>query len=61
VKRLKALRALRWNYTRKGVWVWLVGWQEPGKRRHVRGYRRILSEPERVVAEQTAVAEGVFV
>lgn len=26
----------------------------------VRGYQRILSEPERVISEQTAAAEGVF-
>lgn len=25
-----------------------------------RGYQRILSEPEKVIAEQTALAEGVF-
>lgn len=31
------------------------------KRWGKRGYQRILSEPERVVAEQEAVAEGVFV
>lgn len=23
--RIKALLSLRWNYTRKGVWVWLKG------------------------------------
>lgn len=29
--------------------------------RRVRGYQRVLHEPERVIAEQTAMAEGVFV
>lgn len=93
--RFKALRSLRWNYTRKGVWFWLKGRQRcrycHGKGRvplgvtagmiglttspasftarscprcdgatNVRGYRRILSEPERVLAEQTQLAEGVF-
>lgn len=93
--RLQALRALRWNYTRKGVWVWLkgrslsrcdvcggdgqiamtfggpstippevVGCSACGESGRAycgpRGYQRILSEPERVVAEQTALAEGVF-
>ncbi|HXD26451.1 MAG TPA: hypothetical protein VN609_11000 [Propionibacteriaceae bacterium] len=58
--RLKALRSLRWNYTRKGVWFWLKG------RHHVaegkpRGFVLILREPQRVIDWQTAAAEGVFV
>jgi DnaJ-class molecular chaperone len=80
ITRFKALRSLRWNYTRKGVWVWLKGRQcwtcggegtIDGKRgRPVfcpackgspkRGWQRILSEPKQVLAEQTAVAEGVM-
>lgn len=86
--RLKALRSLRWNYTRKGVWFWLKGRQRcricggSGKvapqptdplgvivdyrchrchGRPQRGYQRVLAEPGRVLAEQTQLAEGVFV
>jgi hypothetical protein len=90
--RLRALRSLRWNYRRRGVWVWLKGRQcfscgGKGKVIQVviqvprptgggnlgglatcsrchgsprRGYQRILSEPAEVIAEQTALAEGVF-
>ena len=81
--RLKALRSLRWNYKRRGVWVWLKGRQRcrrckgqgevfdragwlriscPVCRRacRVRGYRRILTEPNRVITEQSALAEGAF-
>jgi hypothetical protein len=91
--RLKALRSLRWNYKRRGVWAWLKGRQarrcvackgtgtcgvqeaglagraEPlscfwcdstGKILGKRGYQRILSEPEKVIQEQTALAEGVM-
>jgi hypothetical protein len=32
-----------------------------GTGRSKRGYQRILSEPDRVLAEQEAMAEGVFV
>lgn len=83
--RIKALLSLRWNYKRRGVWVWLKGrqvrrcdacggggvvkarWARSCRNCmglggfHVRGYQRILSEPQRVIDEQTAVAEGVFV
>lgn len=64
--RLKALRSLRWNYTRKGVWFWLKGRQRlrynaAGQLEEVRGWQRVLTEPEKVIAEQTAAAEGVFV
>lgn len=72
--RFRALRSLRWNYTRRGVWAWLKGRRSWGADadhplRNVcpccgeqsrRGYQRILSEPERVLAEQTALAGGVF-
>lgn len=86
---IRALRSLRWNYTWRGVYVWLRGMRLCGhctgagyvlgpSRRHplnplvtigcpvcrsemfVRGYQRILSEPERVLAEQEAIAEGVM-
>lgn len=92
ILRLKALRSLRWNYTRRGVWIWLKGRNcfgcgGKGKVLQVviqiprppdggipdgiatcptcngspkRGYQRILSEPENVLAEQTQLAEGVF-
>lgn len=95
ILRLEALRSLRWNYTRKGVWFWLKGRQRcrncfgegrvPGGlaggiiglstsaasftartcprcdgATKVRGYQRVLHEPQRVLAEQTQLAEGVF-
>jgi hypothetical protein len=83
--RLQALRALRWNYTRKGVWVWLKGRSDcqrcngsglrptarmatisygyvscPCEGKRKRGYQRVLSEPERVIAEQDALASGAL-
>lgn len=90
--RIKACRSLRWNYTRRGVWVWLKGrqvrrctickgkggvglqeaglagtrepfpcaWCDNGKVYGKRGYQRILFEPQRVLDEQTAIAEGVM-
>lgn len=85
ITRLKALRSLRWNYKRRGVWTWLKGRQcftcggkgnvlrtlpRSAFRNHListcpacngspkRGYQRILSEPETVISEQTAIAEG---
>lgn len=94
--RLQALRAFRWNYKWRGVWVWLKGrncficggngavvrWDIKlagslriasgrfvqrltacsrcgGKPK--RGYHRILTEPQKVIVEQAAMAEGVFV
>jgi ribosomal protein L37AE/L43A len=83
--RLKALRSLRWNYTRKGVWVWLKGRKRcsacrgtgmlryrdlpkviasaiwtcdrcDGSGKGKRGYQRILTEPEQVIAEQERAA-----
>jgi hypothetical protein len=84
ITRLKALRSLRWNYTRKGAWTWLRGrhcFKCVGTRRisvirpgglpatypcsrcegdAKRGYQRILSEPETVLSEQAAIAEGVM-
>jgi len=91
--RIQAIRALRWNSSWKGVWVWLKGRQtrrcvgckgtgtcgmqeaglagkaqpQPclwcdgtGKILGKRGYQRILSEPQRVISEQEAIAEGVM-
>lgn len=86
ILRFKALRSLRWNYKRRGVWVWLKGRQRCrecnatgytlGPSRDlplstiacpicrseckVTGWKRIAREPEKVIAEQTAMAEGVF-
>jgi hypothetical protein len=75
IVRLRALRSLRWNYKRRGVWVWLKGFPPvpaiSERREHLvtcpgcngsprRGYQRILSEPAEVIAEQTALAEGAF-
>lgn len=73
--RLQALRALRLNYRWKGVRAWLTVaqhcWACGGTkgadcyRCHGaacrRGYQRIFSEPERVIQEQHAIAEGAFV
>lgn len=96
ILRLKALHSLRWNYKRRGVWIWLKGravrrcipcqgdgklCKHPplhippaghelktcpaclggGKQYGKRGYQRILSEPQQVLDEQAAIAEGVFV
>lgn len=57
--RLKALRSLRWNYRWRGVWQWLIG------RHYVadgnpRGWKLVLTDPQRVINWQTAAAE-VFV
>ncbi len=95
MKQLQAIRALRLNYRRRGVWVWLKGrncFSCGGKGKVVtcslsipgvlstgsgsftqsfgpcsrcdgsplRGYQRILTEPERVISEQHAIAEGVM-
>lgn len=59
--RIEALRALRLNYTRRGVYVWLRGSQRrfPGNVRR-RGWQRVLHEPARVANEQHAIAEGVI-
>lgn len=80
--RLRALRSLRLNYKRRGVWVWLKGRKRcricggSGYKRSGydwpydltlckcsggeprRGYQRILSEPEQVLAEQERAAAG---
>lgn len=69
MKRLQALRSLRWNYTRKGVWVWLLQQQRHRVVRDItfarisfyatsRGWMRVLREPEKVTAEQHLLAEG---
>jgi hypothetical protein len=55
--RLRAIRALRLNYTRRGVWVWLRGRK---RRSGLRGWQEVLREPERVTREQHAIAEGVI-
>lgn len=59
--RIEAIRALRLNYTRRGVCVWLKAPQRPfpGNVRR-RGWQRVLHEPERIIVEQHAVADGAF-
>jgi hypothetical protein len=63
VKRLRALRALRWNYRWRGVLVWL-------RARHqyedgcahwtiASGWWWLLHRPDLVYGEQLAIAEGV--
>lgn len=57
MRQLRAIKALRLNYTRRGVLVWLRG-----RKRHTgkRGWHLVLFSPSRVVAEQEALAEGNF-
>jgi len=72
--RLQALLSLHLNYKWRGVYVWLkarhcsrcgrapdfcLRTNCPGRARL--GYQRILSEPKKVIQEQHAIAEGVFV
>ncbi len=57
--RVEALRSLRWNYHRRGVWFWLKGRHVLADRK--RGWQILLREPQRVIDWQTAAAEGVFV
>ena len=54
--RIEAIRALRLNYTRRGVYVWLKGRKRGGQR----GWRRLWEEPEMVRDGQEAIAEGNF-
>jgi hypothetical protein len=63
VNQLRAIQALRLNYRWRGVWAWLKGWQRPWTSKSVpaqRGYQRILTEPQQVIAEQEGLAEGVM-
>jgi hypothetical protein len=55
--RISAVRALRLNYTWRGVFVWLKGRKRSTGQR---GFVVVLRDPARVVIEQHAVAEGVF-
>jgi hypothetical protein len=57
VKRLHAIRALHLNYRWRGVWRWLKGRQRSTGQR---GWVRVLRDPDGVIAEQQALAEGVF-
>jgi hypothetical protein len=58
LKRIDAIRALRLNYRWRGVWIWLRGRnQRYGGRR---GWRVLLTDPERVIRDQDAIAEGYF-
>lgn len=54
--RIEAIRALRMNYTWKGVYVWLRGRKRDG--RH--GWRLLWEDPEMVRYGQEAIAEGNF-
>lgn len=57
MKQLRAIQALRMNYTRRGVVVWLKG---RGRHTGLRGWQVVLRYPELVINEQQAIAEGVF-
>jgi hypothetical protein len=52
--RIEAIRALRLNYTRRGVYVWLKGHK---RRSGLKGWQRVLREPARVIEEQHAIAD----
>lgn len=57
-----AIRSLRWNYTWRGVWVYLRArnvnlWRA---RLKGRGWWLVLRYPALVVAQQMALAEGVI-
>lgn len=55
--RIEAIRALRLNYTRRGVYLWL---KCPTCQSGLKGWQRVWSEPETVRNEQQAIADGVF-
>ena len=55
--RIEALRALRLNYTRRGVYIWLKGRK---RRSGLKGWQRVLREPEVVRNEYESIAEGNF-
>jgi hypothetical protein len=55
--RIEAVRALRLNYRWRGVYIWLKGRK---RRSGLRGWQEILREPERVIQEQHAFADGAF-
>jgi hypothetical protein len=61
---LRAIKALRLNYTRRGVWVWLKARHTytdgPGNYSRLRGWQVLLLHPGDVCAEQEALAEGVM-
>lgn len=57
MKRLRALRSLRLNYTRRGCWVWLRGTHRVTG---LKGWQMVLRTPERVEQEQHALADGAF-
>jgi hypothetical protein len=57
LERLKAVRSIRLNYTRRGTLRWLAA----RHRRHgCRGWRRVWRDPAEVCREQHALAEGAF-
>jgi hypothetical protein len=53
--RIQALRALRLNYTRRGVWVWLRGRKRSTGER---GWRMVWRDPQRVIERQEQAANG---
>lgn len=57
---LHAIRALRWNYRWRGVWVWLRArsLSIPGHPERP-GWWLVLAHPRRVWSYQMAIAEGV--
>lgn len=56
MRQLAAIRALRLNYRWRGVYRWLRGRH---RRSGLRGWQRVLRDPESVIREQHANAEGV--
>lgn len=57
MKRLAAIRALRLNYTWRGVYLWLKGRKRSTGER---GIVTVLRDPERVIQQQHAAADGAF-
>lgn len=52
----RAIRALRWNYRWRGVWIWLKGRK---RSTGLRGWQMVLRDPRGVIDQQRAAAEGV--
>ncbi len=55
--RVRAIQALRLNYKWRGVYLWLKGRK---KSTGERGWRQVWSDPEKVIQEQHAIADGAF-
>lgn len=54
---IEAVRCIRMNYTRRGTLRWL--WARH-RRFNCRGWQRVLHDPQGVITEQHAFAEGAF-